>query len=82
MASIVYLNTSFVFHIKIYGLWICFKIKDEEAVLTMGVSATSLSLPFSYFQNISFHIRSLTEWIEVSASVIIGFPFVQDKIQW
>lgn len=52
IASIVRLYTSFVSHIKIHVLWICFKIKEKDAVLTMGDSATSLlSLPFFFLSH-------------------------------
>lgn len=49
--------------------------KKKEAVFTKGDSATSLSLLFSYFWDISFLIESPTEWMEVPTSVITDIFF-------
>lgn len=85
MASIVCLHTSFVFHIKIYVLWICPKIKEKETVLTMGDSAASVSLLFSsflFFSKISAFISEvLLGELKYQPLLLQAFPFVQDRIQ-
>lgn len=83
MVSIAYLCASFVFQVKIYVLWICSKVKEKDAVLTMGDSATSLSLlflPFSYFQLSFFTSEVLLSVLKYQALLLQAFPFVQDKI--